>query len=61
MEAIALKILQGIAIRLLSERLFAGLIVMGMQYVSRKTDNTLDDKLTKDVADALGRGDLLKD
>lgn len=61
MEAIALKILQGIAIRLLSERLFAGLIVMGMKYVSSKTSNTLDDKLTKDVAEALGRDDLVKD
>lgn len=61
MEAIALKILQGIAIRLLSERLFAGLIVMGMRYVSGKTSNTLDDKLTKDVAEALGRDDLVKD
>lgn len=59
MEAIFLKIAQGIAIRLLSERLFAGLLVMGMQYVSRKTENTIDDKLTADVADALGRSDLL--
>jgi len=61
MEAIALKILQGIAIRLLSERLFSGLLVIGMQAVSRKTTNRLDDKLTVDVATALGRADLLKD
>lgn len=59
MEAILLKIAQGIAIRLLSERLFAGLLVMGLQAVSRRTENTIDDKLTADVAHALGRDDLI--
>lgn len=59
MEAIFFKIVQGIAIRLLSERLFAGLLVMGMDAISKRTTNTVDDKLTRDVADALGRSDLL--
>lgn len=59
MEALFLKIAQGIALRLLSEKLFAGLLVMGMQAISRRTSTNLDDKLTRDVADALGRGDLL--
>lgn len=59
MEKVVLSIAQGLVMRLLSERLFAGLIVMGMQAVSRRTSNTIDDKLTRDVADALGRVDLL--
>lgn len=61
MESILLKIAQGLAIRLLSERLFAGLIVMGMKAVTSRTENTVDDKLTAEVAEALGRADLLKD
>lgn len=59
MEAVLLKIVQGIAIRLLSERLFAGLLVVGMNAVSRRTRNTVDDKLTREVAEALGRADLI--
>lgn len=61
MEALLLKMLQAAVVRLVSERLFFGLIVSGMQYVSKKTENRLDDRLTKDVADALGRADLLQD
>lgn len=59
MEQLAIKILQGLAIRLLSERLFAGLIVNGLQAVSKRTSNEVDDRIVVDVAVALGRDDMI--
>lgn len=61
MEAIVWKIIQGIAVRLLSERLFSAGLVIGMRAISRRTSTDLDDKLTREVASALGREDLIKD
>lgn len=61
MEAIIWKIVQGIAVRLLSERLFSAGLVIGLRAISRRTGTDLDDRLTREVAHALGRSDLLQD
>lgn len=61
MEALAWKIIQGIVVRLLSERLFSAGLVIGLRAISRRTSTDLDDALTREVATALGRADLLQD
>lgn len=61
MEQLALRALQGAAIRLLSQRLFAGLIVQGLKAAAKRTHTAVDDQIVVDVAVALGREDLIAD
>lgn len=58
-QIIVWKIIQGIMVKLLSEQLFSAGLVIGMQAISKRTGTDLDDKLTREVAKALGRADLL--
>lgn len=53
MGSILAKLVMGVGMKLLTETVFARLVVYSLQEVSKKTDNTLDDKIVKTVADAL--------
>ena len=50
MAQIALKILMKLA----TEAFIAKMVVHGLRALSRSTENDIDDKVVKDVADALG-------
>lgn len=58
MEAMFIKILSGIALRLLSEKLIIGLAMHGISAIVKKTGNTVDDDVFCEVAEALGRPDI---
>lgn len=58
MEAMFIKILSGIALRLLSEKLIIGLAMHGISAIVKKTENTVDDDVFCEVAEALGRPDI---
>lgn len=54
MQGVLLKILYGIGSKLLTDVLFSKLMVYSLAEVSKKTTNTLDDKIVGAVAEGLG-------
>lgn len=54
MQGILLKILYGIGSKLLTDILFSKLMVYSLAEMSKKTTNTLDDKIVGAVAESLG-------
>ncbi len=54
MSDLAIKILIGLATKLLTESFLSRILVHGAQQLSKSTENTLDDKLVADLAMALG-------
>ncbi len=58
MESMLIKILSGIALRLLSEKLIIGLAMHGLSAIVKKTKNGVDDDIFCEVAEALGRPDI---
>ncbi len=54
MSDLAIKILIGLAGKLLTESFLSRVLVHGAQQLSKSTANTLDDKLVADFATALG-------
>lgn len=52
--SILAKLLVGIGWKLVTEKVFSQMIVYGCQALSESTENKLDDKMTKTIAEALG-------
>lgn len=57
---IALKILIGLGVKILTERFVGRAIVHSLRALSNKTSNSIDDSMVDDLADALGQPDLKK-
>lgn len=49
-----LNILKTIALSILSERVIKRLISVGLEYIAKSTDNTLDDDMVKAVKESMG-------
>jgi hypothetical protein len=57
MSGIAIKILVGLGMKLLTETFVARVLVHTARQVAKSTANTLDDKLVDDLAAGLGVSD----
>ena len=54
MQAILIKILYSLGAKILTDVVFSKLLVYSIAEVSKKTTNTLDDKIVGAVAEGLG-------
>lgn len=54
MQAILIKILYSLGAKILTEVVFSKLLVYSIAEASKKTTNTLDDKIVSAVAEGLG-------
>jgi hypothetical protein len=58
MEQIIVKILTGIATKLLTEKILISLALNGIAAIVSKTDTKRDDLILADFAETLGRDDI---
>lgn len=54
MSGLAIKILWGIAGKLVTETFASRFLVHGLRQIAKSTSNDLDDKWVNDLSDALG-------
>lgn len=58
MEALLIKVLNRLALMLLTENVIIGLALHGLAAIAKKTENKTDDKMLAEIAEALGRFDI---
>lgn len=60
METFLVKVIQSIAFKLLTEKFFSAMLIIGLKKLAEKTDTAADDKMVRELAEALGRSDLVE-
>ena len=61
MKGLLLKLLLGALYKLLSEAAFERALILGLHWVSKQTENQLDDRAVEIVADSLGLAGYLRE